>query len=360
MYLYHFGAFNAQNAGDALLGKATEDLFDRNAYWGRYHIYAGEPPDKIIEHINDKVDAVVIGAGGFIIPTYTKSAEVSGWHSPLSLEQIKQIKKPIIGFGLGYNKFRRQEGFNELFVPNINQLVEQSVFFGLRNYGSIEKLTPFLKTGLVHKLKYQPDPATLLSYLYPQYENVLPRYNEIAFEVALDGSSSRFGKTEEGVVKILRGIRRAMVELSRNHDVKVVLHGVCDIQSGLLEVLFGHLSTERYKIIELFHRPIKDILDFYAGCPLTIAMRGHGQLIPFGLGNPFVSLISHPKLKFFLDDVGLDSSVDIKEPHLSDRIVETVESLDDNAFREKIKTERKRLWEITQENIKTIRTVIRR
>lgn len=360
MYLFHFGAFNAQNAGDTILGQATEDLIDRDAYWGRYHIYEGIPPDKLIQHINDKVDAVVIGGGGFIIPTFTKAAEISGWHCPLSLEQIKRIERPIICFGLGYNKFWGKTKFNELFKPNINELVRRSIFFGLRNHGSIEQLTPYIEPDLVHKLTYQPDPASLLLNLYPEYENTLPRYNELAFQVALDSLGVRFSKSEVVIQKTLKEIRRAIIELSHNHDIKVVLHGVYDAQKKHLSDLYGGLDVKRYPFVKLFFKPIHVIMDYYAGCPLTVAMRGHGQLIPFGLGNPFVSLVSHPKQEYFLKDVGLNSSVRVREKNLSDRIIELVETLDDKSFREKIKVEREKLWQITQQNLTKIKTALKK
>jgi hypothetical protein len=32
-------------------------------------------------------------------------------------------------------------------------------------------------------------------------------------------------------------------------------------------------------------------------------MRGHAGMIPFGCGTPIISLVSHPKMAYFLADI---------------------------------------------------------
>jgi hypothetical protein len=52
-------------------------------------------------------------------------------------------------------------------------------------------------------------------------------------------------------------------------------------------------------------------------------MRGHAGMIPFGLGTPIVSLVSHPKLRYFLEDIGRPEwGLDVAAPHLGNRLVE--------------------------------------
>ncbi|MCC9690569.1 hypothetical protein [Streptomyces sp. MNU103] len=46
-----------------------------------------------------------------------------------------------------------------------------------------------------------------------------------------------------------------------------------------------------------------EIRDLYARTRLVIGMRGHAGMIPFGVGTPIVSLISHPKMAYFLADI---------------------------------------------------------
>ena len=47
----------------------------------------------------------------------------------------------------------------------------------------------------------------------------------------------------------------------------------------------------------------EEFLNYYVQPELMIAMRGHAQMIPFGCKTPVISLISHDKLKWFLEDI---------------------------------------------------------
>ena len=56
----------------------------------------------------------------------------------------------------------------------------------------------------------------------------------------------------------------------------------------------------------------EEILSAYAQVSLSIGMRGHAQLIPFGMRRRVVSIVSHDKLKWFLDDVNMpQAAVDV-------------------------------------------------
>ena len=52
-------------------------------------------------------------------------------------------------------------------------------------------------------------------------------------------------------------------------------------------------------------------------------MRGHAQLIPFGLRRSIISLVSHPKLYWFLQDIdAVDWAVDVNQENVEDALVE--------------------------------------
>lgn len=55
-----------------------------------------------------------------------------------------------------------------------------------------------------------------------------------------------------------------------------------------------------------------------------MGMRGHAQMIPFGLNTKIISLGSHEKLKYFLEDIdALDWYIDVNDnpTMLADQIV---------------------------------------
>ena len=85
-------------------------------------------------------------------------------------------------------------------------------------------------------------------------------------------------------------------------------------------------------------------------------MRGHAQLIPFGCNTPILSLISHDKLRWFLNDIdAVEWGVEVKEDNLKDTIVEKSKTIiESEATAKKILAEKEKLYIITKANITSI------
>ena len=50
-------------------------------------------------------------------------------------------------------------------------------------------------------------------------------------------------------------------------------------------------------------------------------MRGHAQMIPFGLRRPIISIISHDKMRFFLKDINcLEWGIDVKSHNFEKKL----------------------------------------
>jgi polysaccharide pyruvyl transferase WcaK-like protein len=66
-----------------------------------------------------------------------------------------------------------------------------------------------------------------------------------------------------------------------------------------------------------------DALAVYRQASLVIGMRGHATMIPFGVGTPVLSIVSHPKMRYFLEDVErTDWGFDVGEADLGARLAE--------------------------------------
>jgi len=230
-------------------------------------------------------------------------------------------------------------------------VVRKSIFFGLRNYGSLRSLIPYLESdALAEKLSYQPCPSTLIKYLYPEY----PKPNEkmLALNIALDSANSRFGNKAEDM---LTAVAKAMKWATKHGwQIKVALHTLFDVDCC------DWLEQEQvdYQFFRLYNHYPKDVINFYSKMSLTVAMRSHGQMIPFGLGNPTISLISHNKLKYFLEDMNHPEwGIEIHDENLEHKIIEKIEYMTDNEekVRKQIATEQSKLWDITCENLKQIK-----
>ena len=210
-------------------------------------------------YLINKCKAMIIGGGGLFLKDTNKN-DISGWQFPISCEQIDKIKTPIYIFGVGYNRFRNQEDFDPIFKLNINKIVEKAKFVGIRNNGSIKALKTYLRDELKEKLKFHPCATTILSKIYK-----IPQIKEKPF-VAVNCAFDR-----EHLKNILPYFDKYQIDYS-----------IVNLDTALTE---------------------QDFLRLYSTPKLVIGMRGHAQMIPFGCGTPILSIITHNKLTWFLEDI---------------------------------------------------------
>src|SRR5690606_3057904 len=101
----------------------------------------------------------------------------------------------------------------------------------------------------------------------------------------------------------------------------------------------------------------EEIMRFYAQVDLAVGLRGHAQMIPFGLRRPIVSVISHDQLGFFLEDIGHPhSGGDIADPAFTERLTAAI----DRAGREReriggeLAAAQETIWAATRANVGAI------
>ena len=183
----HISAFSYGNAGDTYLPVVLRDLFNNLIgvrKWIDEDVHS-RVTSRDIRFYNEK-DYIVIGGGGLFLSD-TCPNETSGWQWNCSIEALDQIKCPIIAFALGYNRFRGQEDFKPIFTEHLNKFVEKASFVGIRNKGSIVKLSGYLKNdNLKAKLVYQPCMTTLTSKVYPTFVDYSKKDDFIALNCAFD------------------------------------------------------------------------------------------------------------------------------------------------------------------------------
>jgi hypothetical protein len=109
--------------------------------------------------------------------------------------------------------------------------------------------------------------------------------------------------------------------------------------------------------VNLYGRPYAEVLRFYQTMPLTLGMRGHSQMIPFGQGGGIISLISHDKLRYFLEDIGhLEWGIELNTAVLTDELISKIAYFADNVndISQQITQARAMLWQVTQQNWQTL------
>lgn len=357
-FVTHLGVHDpANNAGDTVLFVALRALFDRSfgqQTWLREAVRK-EHDNSFYDRINEAGKAIVVGGGG-LISIDSRPGSPSGWQWALRREQIDRINVPIVLFAIGYNLFRGQPGLTSEVVDHLAATVERSSFVGLRNTGSIEKMKDFLPESAWDKLAFQPCMTTILRHYFPGLtpDHVAPDRKELALNLAFDRRELRYGKDEAAIMeRVVSAMRQAVAKGWKVH----IAHHAWDDDPAISVFRNSGVPVEIHR---LNRSSAQEVVQFYARMPLTIGVRGHAQMIPFGCGNGIISLVSHEKLGYFLKDIGQPGwGVDIHDPELTDRLVHLIDDFDLNrdSQRQAIAEQQLRLLDITRQNLERLRPI---
>lgn len=343
----HVSAFNYGNAGDVILPIALHDIWNKNVKslkWDNISVYP-QVTDQLVAEIN-KSKGLVIGGGGLFLKD-TNANNISGWQWPCSIEMLDKIEVPVIFYAVGYNRFRGQEEFDEIFTDNLRAFVEKSQYMGIRNSGSIAALKNYLPEHLHNKLRFQPCMTTFMSEIYPDLTNYDEKQDFVAVNAAFDRSQLRFG---EKIGDVLNDTAKAIKKISKDMPIKFYSHMPSD--DAFLPFLQSY--GIKYKLVKLNNVHPTKIIEEYAKPKLVVGMRGHAQMIPFGCKTPIVSIVSHNKMQWFLDDIGqpnwgADVLSETYQKDLEDRMIKSLENT--SAEIDFISKKQKELFEISQFNV---------
>jgi len=343
------------NAGDKLLPESVRLAFDPDTGGRRWHsVHAHRLFDEAaLERVNAR-RGMVIGGGGLFIPDTMPNGN-SAWQWNVPDELLNRIDVPIAVYAVGFNAFDGQSYRAERFRSSLRLLVERSSFFGLRNHGSIAKVRSMLPEHLHDKVRFQPCPTTVTRQLVANWQDPASREDTILINAAYDRAGLRFGH-DYGY--FLAQMAKAVKDLGKLAEVKCVAHSLDD------EKLAFDLRREHgvsMPVIPMYDFENDEIRDLYARTKLVIGMRGHAGMIPFGCGTPIISLISHPKMTYFLRDIDRPEwGVSVHDRHLADRLVERSRDLlaDHAKTVADVHGRQQELWKVTEANAADLRTIL--
>jgi hypothetical protein len=316
-HVLHVAAYQGEtgNAGDMLVPLAPRWTIEHAAggplHWSPVHVHDRFGPDEIA--LANASRGVLLGGGGLFIPDSGQNS-VSGWQWNADAETLRSIATPLVLSGVGYNRFYGQREFDPEFRDALAAVVDHAAFVGIRNRGSMRALSSYLPPELVTKLSWHPCGTTVLSRLAPT-AGARSREPFVALNCALDRSSLRLGA---GYDHFVRELARAVSVVGRAIPVVYYAHNGGD--ASIWKDLCAELGSE-IECVDLASLGWSGIVERYRRPSLCIGMRGHAIMIPFGLGVPTISLISHPKLRFFLEDTdGEETGLDADEPALGEKL----------------------------------------
>lgn len=351
VYATHITYCLSGNAGDTMLSWCVRRFLNFSK-WEIRNVQQ-KMDESSLNEIN-KTDALIIGGGGLFLPD-TNLNSISGWQWAVSNEQIEKINVPIIIYSVGYNYFRGQ-ALTDCFISSINYIVKKAAFVGLRNRGSVEAIRNLVDNELRDKIEYQPCITTLIRKIY----NVSPQKGSksVAINIAFDREELRYGDSKE---RILREIAKAVAEIEQmGRSIVYVAH--CKNDTKFLPYLdeIGVL----YKIKKLNQCLPYEVIHFYRKMEAVIGMRGHAQMIPFGIGVKIISLGTHDKMRWFLSDVNLeDCYIDLNADidTICNRIIDIFQNIaikNPVEMDKRMKREQDKLWELSGKNKKKIIQIV--
>ena len=159
----------------------------------------------------------------------------------------------------------------------------------------------------------------------------------------------RYGSRQN---EIMNAIAKVVKALSNDYKIKYYVFHEGDFQA----LKYFENNNTDMEIINLnTGLTTAEIIKACTSLNLVIGMRGHAQLIPFGCNIPILSVISHDKLKWFLDDINHPEwGVDVLDKDFEHKLYDTARYILNNQqkIREQINTSQQNLYEITNENLK--------
>ncbi|CAL9559612.1 polysaccharide pyruvyl transferase family protein [Streptomyces sp. enrichment culture] len=341
-----------ENAGDRVLPEAVRLCFGADTGPSRWH---SQPVHRLVdeaalEELNAR-RGVVVGGGGLFLPDTSPNGN-SHWQWNVPDELLARVSAPLAVFAVGYNVFDGQRYRRGRFAQSLRVLVERSAFFGLRNHGSIERVRELLPASLRDRVRYQPCPTTVARHLVPGWTDPAERSDTVLVNCAYDRAGLRFG---HDYGHFLAQLAAALGTLRERADVRYAAHMPADER-------FVHDLRREHGIAlpveQLYAMPNDAIRDLYRRARLVIGMRGHAGMIPFGCGTPILSLVSHPKLAYFLTDVGHPEwGLSVHDRRLGPQLAERAAALlDDHAAAvAEVHGAQQALWRITRSNIGELR-----
>ena len=356
----HVGVFAKGNAGDHLLPITLRDLFDKSTGSYSWQLRHARPEFNLtdVEKIN-KSAGVIIGGGGLFLRD-TNANQNSGWQWNCSIADMKAIEVPIALFAVGYNRFRGQPDFDPIFTQHLTALAEKTVYIGLRNSGSIRATKNYLPESLHHKIRYQPCMTTIIQKLYPTLcesaRRPVTAKPIVAVNMAFDRAQLRYQNRE---IEVLTSIASAMRTLSSQCEIHMVVQGSDDAQFAP----FMRTQNIPFEKVDLRKCSPEEIVTYYSKVDLAVGMRGHAQMIPFGCGTAILSLISHDKVRWFLDDIGQTDEwgIELLGPNVESDLVNKAQRLlsDRPAIRRKIADIQNTLWDVSVKNTQDFKNALK-
>ncbi len=311
--IWHLGGWNRNYGDHVLQASIKENLMKVSDYplnfihvdYQNTHFFP-----ELIDRVNNEADLILIGGGGAIF-NRPEDKSLSGWQFSIKTEDIEKLEVPIVIYSVGYNKFNYDEnGFREGINENLKLVQKKSKLFSVRNTGTKKEL---ISRGLdSDKIEVIPDAG---SFLEPKKIKI-PGLDNSKLKIAVNFVSDRPSYTfpnpyQETKNEIVDNLISSFEFFIKNNNAQIIcIEHIKDLDLEITDYMKEKIGNNFISIQEnmpyiypssYIFAPF--LMDIYRQMDLVIGMRGHANIIPFGMGTPFIALSSHNKNRFFLEEI---------------------------------------------------------
>ncbi len=339
--IWHVGGYN-RNYGDFVLLESMRENLSKispiplnfvNIDCQSTHFFP-----ELIEQLNNKAAMLLIGGGGFIMNRHEDNS-LSGWQWSIKNEDIKKIKCPLVVYGIGYNKFHYDErGFKANMNDSLKETLKKARLFSTRNEGTKAEL---VRRGLEDaKITVIPDPGMFITPLKIEADFLKQKRMLVGINFVADRPQYTFPPNyEESKLEVWDNLIKTCEYLIQKYQALIINIDHIPALDSEVNALFKEKLGENYLVLseelpQIYPPSLVNahyLAYIYQQIDLVLGMRGHSNIIAFGMGTPFISIGSHNKNRFFLQEIlEEDYLIDLrnyKENANCDIIVKKIEKL---------------------------------
>jgi len=338
------------NSGDYMLGPATRHRFERKILLKPEELeWHSREVKKVfdeedVEIINSNFDYLIVGGGGLFLPDTCPNMR-SGWQWNISVPNLKKIRIPIYVIAVGYNVFygqnmgmpskdnsRFEQERLDLFKESVETLIDKSEYFSIRHRGDIRELKEILDERVHEKIKFEFCPTIEFSKLLAKQHNMKRASNSPpvwAFEIKGDRPNRRYLDMKEK--DFLEEMYRFFLYAHKlGKDVRVLLHDGLHPFLSFLKSKGLPVKIINNSAVGLSSGNPTQIVENFLNVDVLFCTAGHSQMIGHSLGCKTISLITHNKLKYFLQDIGEyepNNYVDVNNENVYEKLKEISSNL---------------------------------
>ena len=275
------------------------------------HIANGERPVltlKDIESINKIGSAVIVGAGGQLMPRNDGSSP-SEWQFEVTLDDLSKLEQPLILYGLGLNEFPHSNyGLSDYAKEHFATVARQAVLVSARDTVTQEFIQDLgIECDLI------PDPAMFCPstpYVLPDIE---PRERLLGFAWAGDRPEARIqkGDTKEEFIDRICDLLIFMCNRYGFDRVVFIPHvSIYDNNEEDMALFRNRLDDRYYNVAEKVFwlypestATIGIIKGLYRQIDFMVGMRWHSNILAFSEAVPSLPLGDHVKTAIFSKDI---------------------------------------------------------